>query len=347
MKKIILALLACVLGATAAHAQKTKAEISAEITTLFPDNTVGAITPLALRTVTNDLATSIMPTAPVVSGNLACFSGTTGLLQDCGVAPPLSAVVGISDNQTLTNKTINGADNTLTVRLENDVTGNLPVTNLNSGTSASAATFWRGDGQWATPSGSGDVSGPGASFDNAAARFDLTTGKIIQNSALIIADTTGALSRSGGGGIAVEGSAGVASAAGYKGETQSSVVSLAGSFGISTGGTGAVWNQLPLTAGCWIVGGNVGVYGTGGSTVFSHMHADHNGIGQTTIQTSPGNGTTVAMHVTSNQSNGWILAYPSIPYCSAIGFTINGVITADFTGGTAGAYGVLWAFRLN
>lgn len=41
------------------------------------------------------------------------------------------------------------------------------------------------------PTGTGDVAGPGSATDNAIARFSGTTGKIIQNSVITIADSTG------------------------------------------------------------------------------------------------------------------------------------------------------------
>jgi len=81
---------------------------------------------------------------------------------------------------TLTNKTINGANNTLTVRLANDVTGNLPIGNLNSGTGAAGNTWWCGDGTWKQPLGTGDISGPTGSVDGEVALFSGTTGKILR-----------------------------------------------------------------------------------------------------------------------------------------------------------------------
>jgi hypothetical protein len=50
-------------------------------------------------------------------------------------------------------------------------------------------------------SGASAVDGPSSATDNAIARFDGTTGKLIQNSPVTIADTTGALTIGGTGAI--------------------------------------------------------------------------------------------------------------------------------------------------
>ncbi|MFA6265965.1 MAG: hypothetical protein WC670_09665 [Pseudolabrys sp.] len=133
-----------------------------------------------------------------------------------------------------------------------------------------------------------DVSGPSSSTDNAAARFDAATGKIIKNSALIIADTTGSLSRAGNGGIPLQGTntndnAGV----GDVGEYVSSTVPIASAVALSSGAPANVTSIL-LSAGDWEVGGNV-AFVSNPATTTSILIASINTVSNT-LPTLPAGG---------------------------------------------------------
>lgn len=334
MKKLLLATVA--LGWFALDADPARAQCNG----IFPNNTVCANitgagnTPraTALSSIPCSLATTVTAGCiPAIPNNT-----TTFLRGDLSFAGLNFAAMPSINNSTVLGNFSGGS----AVPSANSVPscandGLRALTNPSSGGFACTTLS----------TGSGDVVGPGSSTDNAAARFDLTTGKLIQNSALVIADTTGALSRTGGGGIPIEASnTNSTTAVGNVGQLVESTV-LVGSAVALTTNTAANVTSISLPAGNWLVWGNVAT-ATGVGTIMTRIIASISTTSATHNTIPAGGGYNRIGDFNFGASSDLVLVTGSRHLSLSGTTTVYLVTTMVFTTSTMSAFGYIGAIKL-
>jgi hypothetical protein len=172
------------------------------VTNLIATSASVASVNAAVALVTTGTVTNLTSTAAsIASANLGTAVITTLTATGASVA---SANVGVAATTTLTAVQASiGSANLLTARFLGATSGYVGIqgaTNAGSttytlpsadGTSGQVlSTNGTGTLSWTSAGGggTGDVVGPASATDNAIARFDLTTGKLIQNSVVIVDD---------------------------------------------------------------------------------------------------------------------------------------------------------------
>lgn len=247
-----------------------------EVLTIVQSNQTRQTTTLSIANLASASSTLlVVGSTPISSGNTTrVLYDNAGVLGEYAIsgtgsvamtnAPTfVTPALGTPSAAVLTNAT--------GLPLSTGVTGNLPVTNLNSGTGASSSTFWRGDGTWAA-AGTGSVTSVAQTFTGgliSVAGSPITTAGTL---ALTVAGTSGgipyfsssstwassgvlaanALVIGGGAGVAPSTTTtgtGVLTALGVNVGSAGAFVTFNGALGTPSSGTATNLTGLPISTG--------------------------------------------------------------------------------------------------